>query len=750
MVRQTLTGLWAVGLGCAAGAAPDANPQAVAGLTVRAGELAIATGEDASPAEARAAALVAGEITRRAGLAVAVGPTARARYTLVTGTTESSAGVRGLASRRASLAPPGPDGFRVDTAPDAEGRLLVLGQSPSGVVAGLGEFLRQCRYADGTLTIPALALASTPRLPVRGIYLATHFHNFYHVAPLAEVDAVIEEFALWGGNSLTVWFDMHHFAGLDDPVAQTQLARLRHFGETAHGVGMKFGLAFLANEAYNTSPESLRAKWLPGWPHYHVEVCPSTPEGLALIGKWQAELLAAFPAVDFIWTWPYDQGGCACDACKPWGANGFLRASEQLARLFRERFPRGDVWLSTWLFDGLEGASGEYAGFLDYLRTRQPEWLSGILTGTHRDVIPHQLLGRPRPERYPLTCFPEISMYAMNPWGGYGANPLPGFCARLAADMRGHIQGGWPYSEGIYEDLNKFFFCRYFWAPEAEPDRVLSAYAAHYFAPDVAGEASRLFRLLEQTHARSLWRVQRPEGAEEAWALAQAIDARLAPWARQSWRWRLVYVRAAMDSILKAQGFRSPEAQAALEPLCAELRTLYHADPARTFIRPPDFPRPRPADATNQARGRPVTASSCNAGYQGSEQALVDGTYAEEDGENFWVHDPQRERTAWVTIDLGQAAKVREVRLQFRGIFGVFWFVPVSVAVSTSPDGTTFSPAVTSDRVPKEGAEYAPALWSYPLGQEGRYVRIELGPSQHVQEPYAGTLELVEVEVIGE
>jgi len=745
-----MAGLWALGLGCAAGAAPETSPPAAPGLTVRAGELAIAVGEQASPAEARAAARVARDVQRRTGIAVAVGPMPTARYTLVAGTAAAGATARDRASSLAPDSLPGPDGFRLDTTPDAEGRLLVLGQSPSGVVAGLGEFLRQCHYAEGALTISRATLTSTPRLPVRGIYLATHFHNFYHVAPLEEVDAVIEDYALWGGNSLTVWFDMHHFAGLTDPAAQTQLARLRHFAETAHGIGMHFGLAFLANEAYNTSPEPLRAKWLPGWPHYHVEVCPSIPEGLALIGTWQAELLDAFPAVDFVWTWPYDQGGCACDACKPWGANGFLRASEQLARLYRERFPRGQVWLSTWLFDGVAGAAGEYDGFLAYLRSRQPEWLTGILAGTHRDVIPHQLLDRPRPERYPLTCFPEISMVAMDPWGGYGANPLPGFCGRLAADMRGRIQGGWPYSEGIYEDINKVFFCRYFWNTEEPGDEVLAAYASHYFGPEAAGDAVRLFHLLEQTHARSQWRVQRLEGADEAWALAQSIDARLAPWARPSWRWRLVYIRAAIDHILKAQGFRSPEAQAALGPLCAEIRTIYHADPAQTSIRPPDFPRVRPAAAANLARGRPVTASSCNPAYQGSEQAIVDGIYAEDDGENFWVHDPWREPTAWVAIDLGKAVRVREVRLQFRGLYGVFWFIPTTVGLSVSPDGTTFAPAVVSERVPKEGAEYAPALWAYPLGQEGRVVRVELGPSQHVNEPYPGTLELVEVEVIGE
>jgi hypothetical protein len=35
--------------------------------------------------------------------------------------------------------------------------------------------------------------------------------------------------------------------------------------------------------------------------------------------------------------------------------------------------------------------------------------------------------------------------------------------------------------------------------------------------------------------------------AARAWTLAQEVDARLAPWARTSWRWRILYLRATLD-----------------------------------------------------------------------------------------------------------------------------------------------------------------------------------------------------------
>jgi hypothetical protein len=196
------------------------------------------------------------------------------------------------------------------------------------------------------------------------------------------------------------------------------------------------------------------------------ELCPSKPEALALLGQWQAELLDAFrpsPGVDLIWCWPYDSGGCSCEQCKPWGGRGFLRASEQLARLYRERFPQGQVWLSAWCFDLFCGDWGDHDRFFQYVREKKPTWFEGIITGTYSgDGIQRRLLQEhPAPERYPLANFPEISMHT-SPWGGYGADPLPEYNTRFAHELRPHIVGGWPYSEGIYEDVSKFFWGQFY------------------------------------------------------------------------------------------------------------------------------------------------------------------------------------------------------------------------------------------------------------------------------------------------
>ncbi len=469
------------------------------------------------------------------------------------------------------------DGFRIDTRTE-DGRMRLLAEGPGALVAGVGKLLRLCRFAPGRIELPRIDLTDRPRLPVRGMYLATHFNNFYHVAPFREVDELIEDLALWGTNQLVVWFDMHHFKGLEDPEAQSHLERLQHYAGTAAAIGMKFGLGFIANEGYANSPIELRADGRTGTAHYNVEICPSKPGGLEIIGKWQAEVLDAFTQIDFIWTWPYDQGGCACERCSPWGSNGFLVASRQLATLYKERCPKGKVWLSTWLLDSVN-ARGEYEGLFQYIKQEEPTWFDGIVGGSHGDSIPAILHRRPFPERYPLACFPEISMWGMHPWGGSGANPLPGRNARIAESFEGKVGGGWPYSEGIYEDVNKFFWVRYFWNPSQATDEIMREYADYYLGHEASERSVQLLHLLESTHKRHGWEVEDLSDAGAAWSLARAIDSCIPQWAKSSWRWRILHIRAAIDNALAAG-----KPMAAIAPLAEELVHIYHAED--TFIKP--------------------------------------------------------------------------------------------------------------------------------------------------------------------
>lgn len=708
-------------------------------LVVHSGELCIQTGENAPPPEQRAAQLVAEQIARRTGLELAPPRAAKAKHRLHFGTVQSNPEVAAFCAADKAAASLGPDGFLLATGLGVDHYLV--GQSSAGCVAGAGALLRMCRYAPGALGIPAVRVAESPDKPIRGIYFATHFFNYYHTAPVAEVGDYIEELALSGNNLLQVWFDMHHFPDSDDPAARAHLERLADFARRARGVGMKFGMGFLSNEGFATTPEPLKARREGRCAHYGVEVCPSVPGGMELIARNQTAVLDAFrEPVDILWTWPYDQGGCACERCAPWGANGFLRTSAQMAKLYKERFPRGELWLSTWWF-----SDEDWRGLLQAIDAGQADWMDGMIS----NVVSEEHLRRAETHGYRLALFPEISMDGMSPWGGHGANPL---LAKLGPAFPGNgplTHGGWPYSEGIYEDLNKFLCARAFWTSGQKQDDVLAEYATYYFGAQAAEKAVRLFHRLAQTHGRRNWRVPNLAEADEAWELAQAIDAELPGWAKNAWRWRLVYVRAKIDHLLKHGEAGDAAVQAELTPLCDEIRTIYHVD-SRTLdaVRPPAYPPP--PDPQALARGKRVAASSTHPQHAGSERMLTDGILSQDDGYNFWIQDPDREKTATLTVDLGAVQAIREVRLQFRCIHGVYWFVPAAISVAVSQDGAVFIPISNSAEVPKEGTPYSAGLWSCRLGRPARYVRVELGPSQHTKPPFPGVLEVTEIEVQGE
>ena len=198
----------------------------------------------------------------------------------------------------------------------------------------------------------------------------------------------------------------------------------------------------------------------------------------------------------------------------------------------------------------------------------------------------------------PLLNFPEISMWGQAPWGGYGANPLPGRLQSLWNQTEKKLSGGFPYSEGIYEDLNKAIFGQLYWNNRPTMETV-KEYASFEFGPDAAAAVVGVVETLEHNHYVRHWPTASPSwghftttapttrdaGAEEAYETLKALDAKLTPQARKSWRWRILYLRGLLDAELKGNSGRPNER---CEEAFAELIGIYHAE--HTWLRPPIDP----------------------------------------------------------------------------------------------------------------------------------------------------------------
>ena len=525
----------------------------------------------------------------------------------------------------------GAGGFSIE---DGKGKTIqVSGNGLSGLMAGVGKFLRTARLESSVFEPGAWRCVSVPQTPVRGVYFATHFFNWYHVAPVAEVRRYVEELSLWGCNSICVWFDMHQYQGMDDPEAQTMVARLREILRGAQDVGIKPSLMMLANEAFASSPAELRAEWMPqnGYQrelvgHYHVEVCPNQPGGMEYILKSRREVLQAFKEVKFKYliVWPYDQGGCTCAKCAPWGANGFLKVASGVSALSHDMFPQSQIILSTWLFDHfLAKGDTEWSAFDKAIGKPAPPWIDYLMVNNAGDSAPYTSR-HGVPGNLPLLTFPEISMLNNHPWGGYGANPSPERMRDMWAQNEGKLSGGYPYSEGLFEDINKAIVLQLYWNGQA-PTQTVREYMAYEFSPqaaadlaNVAAEMERSFShscvvqtsgelaavlgalKLDQQHFKELlypaatnesafvlYQARNLGDAEGRLQRVQQAEKQLAPPLAQSWRWRIFYLRAAIDAELKRTGGKP---SATLDAYFQELENIYHAGHTIDYLRPPGRP----------------------------------------------------------------------------------------------------------------------------------------------------------------
>jgi hypothetical protein len=510
----------------------------------------------------------------------------------------------------------GSEGFAIEAVHNGNGS-RITGNDERGLLYGVGKYLRGCTFGEdgeGFRHNPWTGV-SVPKRPVRGMYFATHFHNFYHDAPVEQVTRYVEELALWGCNALSVWFDMHHYNGIDDPAAQAMIARLRMIIQAANSVGMSAGLTALANEAYANSPEALRADWTAGHNgyfampqgHYHVEICPNQPGGLELILKYREEMLAAFADLDigFVWNWPYDQGGCTCEKCTPWGGNGFLKIAKPYGELVRRMLPKAKIVLSTWYFDHF--VAGEWKAFAQALGSQPPEFADFLLADDYGDQFPQYPIEHGAPGGLPMLNFPEISMYRMWPWGGYGANPLPRHLQHIWDNCGKVLAGGFPYSEGIYEDLNKAITFQHCWDDQDAID-IVREYAASITSPDLAEETTQAILMLEEQHEHSpavlpigeelrrqlyptqgevsecvIMRLAEASGAALCNEKMAAIEQRLTKAARSAWRWRLLRLRAQIDAEAARTGGKM---SVALDQMMEELVTIYAAQNAEASVCP--------------------------------------------------------------------------------------------------------------------------------------------------------------------
>lgn len=424
----------------------------------------------------------------------------------------------------------------------------------------------------------------------RGVYFATHFFNYYHISPIEELYDYLENLALWGMNALWVWFDMHHYKSIQNDDAQEMIQRIRQMFIKAKELGMKTHMGHTSNEYYDGAPAHLLAQnstesgkyFARPIGFYGKELCPSQLEGEKLLLSSFDELLTYFDdiGIDSVGLSPYDQGGCTCDACYPWGGNGHFKISKKKAEIAKQHFPDAEIVFSTWRFGAFSNA--DWPSVLQSIQN-DSDWFDYLLI----DIF------FPQPPEFSnvtksVIWFPDISMGYHTPWGGFGANPYPKAVKEQLESAHPLCHGGSMYSEGLFEDINKITALELMRDPNLTPKEIAKEYCSFYFVPEYADALADIILRLEVTSARKTitaegvhcdcpsekptalptFVITNPEDVENIARDMIAIDKQMPDEIKATWRYQQIYLRALGDwELVKNNGLPNEKTDEIYEKL---------------------------------------------------------------------------------------------------------------------------------------------------------------------------------------
>ncbi|MBQ7485202.1 MAG: hypothetical protein IJT78_01095 [Oscillospiraceae bacterium] len=433
----------------------------------------------------------------------------------------------------------------------ADGAWTITGADPLGLCYGIGKFLHTAQWNDRDFTPHPPAGIITPAHSFRAVYASIHFHNWYHQASAEELQAYLEELLLWGYNTVVTIIPVVCLHSFEEPMFYELIDKSRSLCRLAREFGMQVGLIVNPNQGLLSAPESIGAD-LSLFEHRGgssgMNICPHKEGAMEyLTSLWIAQL-EQFKDIglDYVISWPYDEGGCGCEQCRPWGSNGFCDLSTAFFKEVERLYPAAKKILSAWYFDHPVN-EGEYEGLWRRLQGDMA-YVDYLMVDGH-GAFPTYPLTHERLK--PMLNFPEISMWGLAPWGGRGANPLPRRFQRLWDSSKDALSGGMPYSEGIYEDISKVQLVAYYWEPDRSYRDALAEYINYEYSGDVIDEVLEIMELIEVNHV-GVYEKRQPDMAAciRAEELARSVDRRLGERARGAWRWRLLYIRAVMDRVV--------------------------------------------------------------------------------------------------------------------------------------------------------------------------------------------------------
>ena len=486
-----------------------------------------------------------------------------------------------------------PDEFRFAGQLEATELELDFG-GPSGLLYGVGKILRTGNYENGVFTPGSWRGCFRPVKPIRAVYFASHFYNVFEVCEIEKMERYLEDMALLGYNYVAFAAGSGGKVKRGSEASVRDLNRRIRLMKYANFLGMKIRTG-AANFGFSDTPQELRAKPT-GHSFLGTEICVSNPKGMDYL---MDNIRTGFDAladidIGLFQFWPYDQGGCGCEKCYPYGVNGMFKLADRVLPEVRKRWPETKIVWSCWEFG--RTPPEEWDMLYERINSGRADFIDYLMIDEHNHFPTYPLI-HGLPGRTQMITFPEISMWGRAPWGGYGATPLPKRFSALFGEVAHLSSGGVLYSEGIFEDFNKVVYAGFFNTGTNSTDDAIREYARWELGiPESSlADFKRMIELMELNHRGVLWSEKgnidlfvqlkrKPvwakigktwEDTEEMLHLARKLDTLIPEWARRCWRWRLLYIRAVIDFEL---AHNCNEPNDITEEAMMELSRLYSTD----------------------------------------------------------------------------------------------------------------------------------------------------------------------------
>lgn len=417
-------------------------------------------------------------------------------------------------------------------------------------------------------------MAHREEMKIRGVNFWAHIKNWYEVHSLEDNVRLLQDVASMGFNDFWVTLERGDFTNyFDDQVADDRgrqfWVKLEKLAGAAHELGMKVTVLDEINTTFidqftdpalahlvavKPRPEGLKLK-----PYLF---CLSKPQSWEMIMKNREEAYKRLPFIDAAVIWPYDNGGCGCDACHPYPKT-FVERSREIASTLRRYHPDAAVYLSTWDMTDeekahltrllSEDASGTFQGIVD------KEWM--LLEFGDENCTTDNWTKLGLPERYEKIPYIDLCQIGAWGWHTFTANPYPARFERMFQAMRrAGIRYYSAYSEDLHDDINKYLIAGLGVNAEKSSRDLIKEYCLRYFQAAVGEDVYQVACMMEDELTNkfaSPWvqkKIMNKATAQSMLSILRDVEKRLPGYAAKSFRWQVLIKRAEISVLLNEIG----------------------------------------------------------------------------------------------------------------------------------------------------------------------------------------------------